>query len=60
CDDLYEPANYATIGGLILENTRKIPVEGDDIRWHNFTFKVVDMDCSHIDKLLVHCNPRTL
>ncbi len=59
CDDLYEPANYATIGGLILENTRKIPVEGDDIRWHNFTFKVVDMDCSHIDKLLVHCNPRT-
>ena len=26
CDDLYEPANYATIGGLILENTRKIPL----------------------------------
>lgn len=58
CSDLYEPANYATIGGLILESTRKIPAEGDDIHWHNFTFKVVDMDRSHIDKLLVHCNPR--
>lgn len=58
CADLFEPANYATIGGLILENTRKIPAEGDDIRWHNFTFKVVDMDCSHIDKLLVRCTPR--
>lgn len=58
CTDLFEPANYATIGGLILENTRKIPAEGDDISWHNFTFKVVDMDCSHIDKLLVRCTPR--
>lgn len=51
--DLYQPANYASIGGLILENTRKIPVEGENIKWNDFLFKVVDMDKAHIDKLLV-------
>ena len=35
----YQPANYASIGGLILENTRKIPVEGENIKWNDFCLK---------------------
>lgn len=51
--ELYQPASYATIAGLILENTRQMPVEGQKINWHNFTFEIVDMDRLRIDKLLV-------
>lgn len=51
--DLYEPASYSTIAGLILEHTRQLPVEGEKIRWRNFLFEIVDMDGRRIDKLLV-------
>ncbi|MDE6099299.1 MAG: hemolysin family protein [Muribaculaceae bacterium] len=56
CEELYHPGGYATIGGLILDITRKIPSEGEDISWQEFTFKVIDMDGSYIDKLLVKFN----
>lgn len=51
--DLYEPANYNTLAGLILENTRRMPNEGDIIVWENFKFEIVDMDGARIDKLMV-------
>lgn len=51
--DLYEPANYATLAGLILENLRRLPTEGQKLEWHNFTFEIVDMDRQRIDKILV-------
>lgn len=53
CHDLYEPSNYSTLAGLILENTRRMPKEGDKIQWKGFTFEIVDMDGARIDKLLV-------
>lgn len=51
--DLYEPAPYSTLAGLILEHTRQLPSEGEKIRWHNFLIEIVDMDGRRIDKLLV-------
>lgn len=53
CEDLYEPATYSSVAGLILELTRRMPVEGDKVHWRCFTFEIVDMDHRRIDKLLV-------
>lgn len=52
--DLYHPSNYATIAGLILENLRQLPTEGQTVEWHGFSFEIVDMDRLRIDKVLVH------
>ena len=52
--DLYEPANFSTVAGLILENLRNIPKEGDSFKWKRFQFEIVDMDGVRIDKLLVN------
>lgn len=53
CEDLYKPATYSTVGGLILEHLRRVPVEGDTIRWHSFRIEVADMDHVRIDKVAV-------
>lgn len=52
-DDLFLPADYSTLGGLILEELKHVPVTGEKIIWHDFTFEVVDMDGVRIDKVLV-------
>ena len=53
CEELYKPAGYTTIGGLIMENLRKVPAEGDIIKWHTFKIEVADMDRVRIDKVAV-------
>lgn len=55
--DLYTPGGYATLGGLILENLRKLPTEGEKVQWNDFIFEIVDMDKTHIDKILVTKTP---
>ena len=52
-EDLYKPASYTTIGGLIIETMRKVPAEGDMITWHGFRLEVADMDRARIDKVAV-------
>ncbi len=52
-EDLYKPSSYTTIGGLILEALRKVPVEGDLIMWNCFRLEVADMDRARIDKVAV-------
>ena len=52
-EDLYQPAAYTTIGGLIIEAMRKVPVEGDLITWNCFRLEVADMDRARIDKVAV-------
>ena len=51
--DLYEPAGFTTVGGLIMEHLRKVPAEGDIFQWHCFTLEVADMDRARIDKVAV-------
>ncbi|GFI52849.1 MULTISPECIES: hemolysin family protein [Duncaniella] len=53
CEELYKPAGYTTIGGLIMETLRKVPTEGDTIKWHSFKIEVADMDRVRIDKVAV-------
>lgn len=56
--DLYSPATYSTIGGLLLENLRRIPSEGDTVAWQCFNIEVIDMDHTRIDKLAVSLIPQ--
>ena len=53
CGDLYVPAGYSSVGGLLLELMRKMPEEGESVTWHDFKFEIVDMDMTYIDKILV-------
>lgn len=52
-EDLYKPAGYTTIGGLIIDAMKKVPVEGDLIIWNCFRLEVADMDRVRIDKVAV-------
>lgn len=52
-EDLYKPASYSTLGGLILEELRHIPVPGETIIWNNIRFEVVSMDGAKIEKVKV-------
>lgn len=46
--------NFNTISGLIIDILEEIPQEGQKVRWHDFTFEIMDMDAARIDKVLVH------
>lgn len=52
-EDLYKPASYTTLGGLIIDSLRRVPVEGDVVEWHGFRLEVADMDRVRIDKVAV-------
>lgn len=46
-------SDFATVGGLILEQMERIPEEGDNMAWGGFTFRILKMDENRIDKILV-------
>lgn len=48
-----EDFNFNTVSGLSIDILQEIPVEGQIIRWHGFTFEIIDMDAARIDKILV-------
>ena len=50
---LYQPASYTTLAGLIIENLKRVPSEGDIFDWNCFRFEVADMDRARIDKIAV-------
>lgn len=52
-EDLYQDNNYNTISGLIFSKIGVIPKLGEKIEWNKFTFEIVDMDFTRIDKVLV-------
>jgi putative hemolysin len=51
--DAEEGEEFNTLAGLILDSGGRIPQAGDRIRWRGFTFEIVDMDGSRIDKVLI-------
>ena len=55
-DDSMEEYDFNTLGGLILNQTQRIPKEGEIIIWKNFEFEIIDMDYARIDKILVKYN----
>lgn len=44
---------YQTLAGFVLHELKRLPHEGDAIKWRDWTFEVVDMDSHRIDKILV-------
>jgi putative hemolysin len=44
---------YQTVGGLVMDQLGRIPVEGDRFGWSGFSFEVLDMDGHRVDKVLV-------
>ncbi|MCU0986926.1 MAG: hemolysin family protein [Acetobacteraceae bacterium] len=51
---------YNTLAGLILTLAGRIPSEGDQVRWQNHVFEIVDMDGRRIDKVLVRGESATV
>lgn len=49
--------NFTTVGGLILNELRSIPVEGEKIDWLDFEIEVMDMDGQRIDKVMITRKP---
>lgn len=51
--DLYSKYEYNTISGLIIDLLEHIPKTGEVVDWRGFSFEVVDMDGTRINKILV-------
>lgn len=44
---------YQTLGGMIMNYMKRVPVAGDHFDWAGWRFEVVDMDDRRVDKVLV-------
>ena len=51
-EDRYS-SDFTTVGGLILDHMERIPEEGDNMVWKEFTFRILKMDETRIAKILV-------
>ncbi|WP_128253424.1 hemolysin family protein [Falsirhodobacter deserti] len=45
--------DYETVAGLVLNQLRRMPVQGDSFTREGFRFEVIDLDDRRIDKILV-------
>lgn len=54
-----EEGDFATLGGMAMYLLKSVPKEGDIFDYRGWTFEVVDMDGSRVDKLLVKQNEKT-
>lgn len=52
-EEVDSEVNFDTLGGLILNEMGKIPHQGDKLEWNKFTFEIIDMDGTRIDKIMV-------
>ena len=51
--DLYSPASYSTVGGLLLEHLRHVPMAGERLEWNGITFEIASMDGARIGRVNV-------
>lgn len=56
-EDLYTP-DYNTVGGLVLDVLERIPSVGEKLKWKTFEFKILKMDGTRIDTILVRHTPQ--
>lgn len=45
---------YTTISGFMLDHLRTIPNAGDQVKYNNLEFEIMDMDGNRIDKVLMN------
>lgn len=50
-EELYVPAAYSTLAGLILEQLRHVPVAGEALVWNGIDMEVLSMAGARIDKV---------
>lgn len=48
-----DTGNIHTIGGVMMFQLGRVPVVTDKLSWNNFSFEVVDMDKTRVDKVMV-------
>lgn len=49
----FSETEYSTVAGFALSNLEHIPTTGEKFVSHNYSFEIIDMDGSRIDKLLL-------
>jgi putative hemolysin len=54
-----EEVEYNTVAGCIIHELDRIPKEGEKVDWYDYTFEVLDMDGTRIDKVLFSINNST-
>lgn len=52
-EELYSPASYSTLGGLILEELRHVPFVGEKLGWNCLLFEISSMDGARIGNVSV-------
>ncbi len=52
-----DSADFSTLAGFILHHLKRLPKEGDVLKWNNIRFEIMDMDGRRIDKVLVSALP---
>lgn len=52
----FSETEYTTVAGFVLSKLNRFPMEGEKFSIHNYTFEVIDMDGTRIDKLLLSKN----
>ena len=52
-----ETGDFQTVAGFVIYMLGRVPVTADRVEWGGFTFEVVDMDRTRVDKLLVTAPP---
>ena len=50
-DDLYSPAGYSTVAGLVLEQLRHVPEPGECFEWNGIGIEVLSLAGARIDKV---------
>ncbi|MEC5206652.1 putative hemolysin [Vogesella perlucida] len=48
-----ESGNFQTLGGFVMFMLGRVPSAADKVVWNGFSFEVVDMDRTRVDKVLV-------
>ena len=54
-----EDHSYSTLGGLMMDQLKKVPADGDHFIAWGYRFEVVDMDSHRVDKVLIAPAPFT-
>lgn len=52
-EDLFMPESYTTLGGMMMNQLKRVPATGDSVEWNGFRLEVVDMDSARVDKIAV-------
>ena len=49
--------DFDTLGGFVMSNLGRVPAIGDRFAFDRFTFEVVDMDRTRVDRVMLDIQP---